>query len=233
MSYELSNETWDSVARSAETERVHRPPQPPNHSASPETRRSGRYDLTRLLLQWTDGDPRALSELMPLVVDDLRRMARRYLHREPEGHTLQPTALVNEFFLRIYNRRAVNWRNRAHFFGFAAQTMRLILVDHARRQHRAKRGDGIKPVPLDQAIDVIHQPNMDLLALEEALNSLAKIDHRQAKIVELRFFIGLTIEEIGKILGISDRTVKRDWQLARLWLYRELKDTCPRQKETP
>lgn len=187
--------------------------------------------VTRWLHAWGEGDHVALEKLMPLVCSELRMMAKRYLAREVPGHTLQPTALVNELYIYLHGRHKVNWKNRAHFFGFAAQTMRRILVDHARSHQTAKRGDGIRPFPLDEAIGVAEERPVDFVALDDALTSLAQIDARQAEIVELRFFVGLTIEETAEVLGIAPVTVKRDWKTARLWLFREIRLSCG--DETP
>ena len=180
------------------------------------------HEVTQLLLRWSDGDKDALSALMPLVCRDLRNLARGYLDKESPAHTLQPTALVNEVYLKLHDRRTVSWKNSAHFFGFAATTMRRILVDHARSHQRAKRGDGVRPLPLDESFDLIDDQNLDMVALDDALTQLADLDPRQASIVELRFFVGLTVEETAAVLEISPPTVKREWRLARLWLYREL-----------
>ncbi|MCP4655724.1 MAG: sigma-70 family RNA polymerase sigma factor [bacterium] len=183
--------------------------------------------VTRLLLAWNDGHPGALAELMPLVCDELRQMARRYVGRESANHLLQPTALVNEFFLRIQGRRKVNWQNRAHFFGFAAQTMRIILVDHARRQNRQKRGSGEAPIALGAELNQIAAatPSCEtLLAVHEALEQLDASDARAAEIVKLRFFLGMTVEETAAALDLSPATIKREWQFARLWLFRILRE---------
>jgi len=179
-------------------------------------------EITRLLLEWSEGDPGALAELMPLVCDDLRAMARRQMVGESPGHTLQPTALVNEFYLRLNGRRSVSWKNSAHFFGFAAQAMRRILVDHARKKKRDKRGGDVQKVPLELAGDLPDPGDVDLVELDQALDRLAEMDPRQAQIVELRFFIGLTVAETAAVLEISDPTVKREWSSARLWLLREM-----------
>ncbi len=184
--------------------------------------------ITTLLLAWSDGDPDALAELMPLVCDELRRMARRYCDQESAGHILQPTALVNEFFLRVQGRRKVSWKNRKHFFGFAAQTMRLILVDQARLLNRKKRGSGEAPVALGDELEQIAgfapspEKNAEILALHELLDRLEAKDERAADVVKLRFFLGMTVKETGAALDISPATVKRDWEFAKLWLYREL-----------
>ncbi|MCP3957489.1 MAG: sigma-70 family RNA polymerase sigma factor [bacterium] len=183
--------------------------------------------VTRLLMNWSDGDADALTELMPLVCDELRQMARRSLGRESAGHTLQPTALVNEFFLRIEKRRTVTWKNREQFFGHAGRTMRLILVDHARRQQRKKRGSGEAPVALGPELEQIPAPEGDfeIVEVHEALERLEQIDPRAAQVVELRFFVGMSVKEAAAALETSPATVKRDWQFARLWLYRELQGT--------
>lgn len=181
-----------------------------------------REEITDLLLEWSAGEAGALDRLMPVVNAELRRLARRYLARESPGHTLQPTALVNELYIRLVDRRRVQWQNRAHFFGFAAQTMRRILVDHARAQRAAKRGSGIPTVTLDEAVALPSGPDVDLIALDDALNALARMDQRQSRIVELRFFAGLTLQETAEVLDIGEATVSRDWASARAWLYREL-----------
>ncbi len=178
--------------------------------------------VTGLLLAWNEGEEDALAELMPMVCNDLRQMAQRYLDRESAGHTLQPTALVNELFLRIHGRRQVSWRNRAHFFGFAAQTMRRILVDHARRRNRQKRGSGEAPVALELEEIPSPPPSLDVLAVHEAVERLERVDRRAAEIVKLRYFVGMTVAEIAAALEISVATVKREWRFARLWLRREL-----------
>lgn len=176
-------------------------------------------EVTRLLLEWSDGETDALERLMPLVIEDLRTQARRYLDREAVEHTLQPTALVNELYLKLRGSHTVNWQNRKHFFGFAAQAMRRILVDHARARKTTKRGDGIRPVPLEQAINVEDSRGDDIIALDEALDELAEMDPRQAHIVELRFYVGLNVEEVAEILEVSPATVKREWKSAKLFLY--------------
>lgn len=184
--------------------------------------------VTRLLLAWSDGDPDALAELMPLVCDELRQMASRYMDRESAGHTLQPTALVHEFFLRVQGRRKVSWKNRKHFFGSAAQTMRIILVDHVRRQNRHKRGSGEAPVSLGEELEGIpvSAPNLEILELHQVLDRLEATDPRAAEVVKLRFFVGMSVQETAAALELSPATVKREWQFARLWLYRELQETA-------
>jgi RNA polymerase sigma factor (TIGR02999 family) len=178
-------------------------------------------EVTRLLLRWTEGDQNALNDLLPLVYDELRRLARSYLQRERPGHTLQSTALVNEAYLRLVDQN-VSWQNRAHFFGIAAQMMRRILVDHARARDAAKRGAGDFKVTLDEDIAVSGARDVDVIALDIALDNLAELDPQQGRIVELRFFAGLSIEETSEVLSISPATVKRDWAMAKAWLAREM-----------
>jgi RNA polymerase sigma factor (TIGR02999 family) len=180
-------------------------------------------DVTRLLQKWSSGDQEALNELMPAVYAEVRKLARSYLRRERPDHTLQATALVNEAYLRLIDQRQVRWNNRAHFFGIAAQMMRRVLVDHARSRNADKRGNGEAPVVLDEALEVAaNAQNVDVMALDEALQALAALDERQSRIVELRFFGGLSIEETAEVVGLSPATVKREWAAARLWLRREL-----------
>jgi RNA polymerase sigma factor (TIGR02999 family) len=178
--------------------------------------------VTRLLRDWSNGDESALDQLTPLVYSELRRLAGRYLRKERPDHTLQSTALVHEAFIRLVDQREVKWQNRAHFFGVAAQMIRRILVDHARGRHASKRGSGAPKLSLDEALATPERKDLDLIALDDALNSLAKIDPQQARIVELRFFTGLTVEETAEVLGISPATVKRDWVTAKAWLYRDI-----------
>ena len=180
------------------------------------------HDLTQLLVDWSHGDKAALDKLMPLVDEELRRLAHRYMSRERAGHTLQTTALVNEAFLRLINRSKVDWQNRAHFFGLAAQLMRTILVDHARSHACAKRGGGAAKLELHEGLVVSQQKASEVLALDEVLKELAVIDPEQGRIVELRFFGGLTVEEAAEVLHISPATVKREWSTAKAWLYRAL-----------
>jgi RNA polymerase sigma factor (TIGR02999 family) len=180
------------------------------------------HEITRLLDEWGNGNQTALDKLYPLVYDELRRMAHRYMSRERKGHTLQTTALINEAYLRLVEQRNVHWENRAHFFGISAQIMRRILIDHARRYDYAKRGGGAQRVSLDEAAVVAKERAAELLDLDEALNRLADIDPRRSRVVELRFFGGLDNEEIAWLLKISPNTVTRDWKMARAWLYREL-----------
>ena len=179
--------------------------------------------ITQLLIDWSKGDQAALEKLMPLVYDELRRLASNYLRRERASHTLQPTALVNEAYLKLIDQRHAKWQNRAHFFGISAQLMRRILVDHARQREAAKRGGSdLQRLSITSAETVIKRPEIDLLALNEALDELAEMDPQQGRIVELKFFGGLSIEETAEVLGISHATVERDWKMARAWLRRQL-----------
>jgi RNA polymerase sigma factor (TIGR02999 family) len=181
-----------------------------------------RSDVTQLLQQWSEGRQEALDRLLPQIYAELRRLAASYLWRERRDHTLQPTALVHEAFLKLVDQRAVRWQSRAHFFGVAAQAMRRILVDHARARSAAKRGDGERPVSLDEAVAVGAMPDAQLLDLHEALTRLETIDPQQGRVVELRFFGGLTMEETAEVMHISPATVGREWTLAKAWLYAEL-----------
>jgi RNA polymerase sigma factor (TIGR02999 family) len=180
------------------------------------------HEITDLLLAWNAGDRQALERLMPIVHDELRRLARRYMAGERPGHPLQPTALVNEAYLRLIDSSRVRWQNRTHFFAVAAQLMRRILVDVARERLRQKRGGEIMHVPLDEARLVPHASNETLIALDDALGALAKFDARKCRVVELRFFGGLTVEETAAALEVAPITVMRDWDLAKSWLLREL-----------
>ena len=180
------------------------------------------HDVTGLLLAWGDGDRTALDRLIPLVHDELHRMAHRYMSGEREGHTLQTTALINEAYLRLVDSGRMHWQNRAHFFAVSAEVMRRILVDFARARHYQKRGGNAVHLPLDQAPEVSRERESDLVALDEALNALAAIDQRKSKIVELRFFGGLSVKETAEVLKVSPDTVMRDWKLAKVWLLREL-----------
>ncbi|MCI0390463.1 MAG: sigma-70 family RNA polymerase sigma factor [Acidobacteria bacterium] len=178
--------------------------------------------ITQLLLAWGKGDQTALEKLMPLVYEELRRMAKRYMNRQGAGHTLQTTALVNEAYLRLIDASQVQWQNRAHFFAVSAQLMRRILVDFARARGNLKRGGGVQQIALDEAPDVAADRGADLIALDDALKVLATMSPRQSQIIELRYFGGLSEEEIAEVLKISTRTIRRDLSLARAWLYREL-----------
>ncbi len=180
------------------------------------------HELTQLLEDWSNGNQAALDQLYPLVYDELRRMARRYMSRERKDHTLQTTALINEAYLRLVEQRHVHWQNRAHFFAISAQIMRRILIDHARRYAYTKRGAGAQKISLDEAAVVARDRATELLSLDEALHSLAEIDPRRSQVVELRFFGGLDNDEIAAVLKISPNTVTRDWNMARAWLYQEL-----------
>lgn len=178
-------------------------------------------DVTKLLAEWSKGDRAALETLMPLVYGELRRVAGNYLKQEKQGHTLSPTALVHEAYLRLVTQK-LPWQNRAHFFSVAAQMMRRILVDHARSHRYLKRGGGALTLELSEALATPERREIDLLALDDALHSLAKLDERQSRMVELRFFAGLSIEETSEVLGVSAPTVKREWASARAWLFREI-----------
>ena len=189
------------------------------------------HDVTRLLLAWRDGDTVAPSRLMPLVYDELRRLARDYLRRERGGHTLQPTALVHEAYLRLVDDAQVQWQGRAHFFGVAARAMRRILVDHARAHNAAKRGGGVEKIPLEEAGDLLAAHDVDLVSLDGALEALAQTYPRQCEVVELRFFGGLEAREIAEVLQVSEKTILRDWNFAKLFLLREMADKDPAPDE--
>jgi len=178
--------------------------------------------VTTLLRAWSDGDETALERLLPLVEAELRRLARRRMAGERRGHTLQPTALVNEAFLRLVDARSVPWQDRAHFFGISARLMRRVLVDHARSRGYQKRGGGIQRVTLTDGLALAAERTLDLVALDRALEELATIDARKARVIELRFFGGLSVEETAEALHVSTDTIKRDWRLAKLWLLRQL-----------
>jgi RNA polymerase sigma factor (TIGR02999 family) len=179
-------------------------------------------EVTKLLLAWSNGDQAALDKLVPLVYEELHRLAHHYISRERSGYTLQTTALVHEAYLRLVDARRVPWQNRAHFFAVAAQSMRRILVDLARARFNLKRGGRAQRVSLDDALVATPERGDDLLALDEALGRLATLNPRQSEVVELRYFGGLTEEEVSEVLKVSPRTVRTDWSLARAWLYREL-----------
>ena len=178
--------------------------------------------ITQMLVDWGNGDQAALEKLTPLVYDELHRLARRYMGRERPGHTLQTSALVNEAYIRLIDWKDIQWQNRAHFFAVSAQLMRRILVDFARSRNYAKRGGAARNVSLDEAMVVSREKGADLVALDDALDSLARLNERQSRVVELRFFGGLELEEIAEVLKVSVGTVRRDWSLARAWLHREL-----------
>jgi RNA polymerase sigma factor (TIGR02999 family) len=178
-------------------------------------------EVTRLLVDWGNGDQAALDELIPLVYDELRRLAGRYMRRESQGHTLQTSALVNEAYLRLIDQRSVQWQNRAHFFGVAAQLMRRILVDHARSRSRAKRGGRAQMVSLAEQA-VMSEEVAEVIALNAALNDLEEFDPRKSRIVEMKFFGGLTNEEVAEVLKVTSRTVEREWRKAKAWLNRAI-----------
>jgi len=179
-------------------------------------------DVTACLAALSQGDKSALDRLVPLVYDELRRQAAGFLRKESPGHSLQPTALVHEVFLKLADQTRVSWKGRSHFFAVGAQAMRRILVDHARKRKRVKRGGGRQRITLDEALVVSPRRDEDVLALEDALVQLAKLDSRQAQIVEMRFFGGLTVQEVAEVLGVSKRTVEAEWTMIRAWLRREL-----------
>jgi RNA polymerase sigma factor (TIGR02999 family) len=178
--------------------------------------------VTRLLLDWGNGNQQALEELLPLIYDELRRLAHNFLYRERPGHTLQTTALVHEAYLKLIDQRDARWQNRTHFFAIAAQAMRRILIDSARKHVAAKRGRGGQKLSLDEVAILSLEPDVNLLALDEALNALAEIDPQQSKIIELRYFGGLTIEETAEVMKLSPATIKREWAMARAWLHQSL-----------
>ena len=184
-------------------------------------------DVTELLRAWSDGDDGALERLVPLMEAELRRLARGYMGRERKGHTLQTTALVNEAFVRLTDARQIRWQDRAHFLGISARLMRRVLVDHARRRGYQKRGGDAQRVTLHEGQATSTDPAFDVVALDRALDALEKADARKSKIVELRFFGGLSVEETAQLLQVSPDTVKRDWRLAKLWLLREIEGDAP------
>lgn len=183
---------------------------------------TSRHDVTALLLAWNRGDDAALDDLIPLVAGELRKLAHHYLGRERSDHTLQPTALVNEVYLRLVDRKQVSWRDRAHFFAFAATTIRRILVESARKKKSAKRGAGARPLTLTEAEGLTGRDRVDVIDLDRALTALAALDQRQARLVELRYFGGLTIDETAEVLEVGPATVSRDWATAKAFLYRQL-----------
>ena len=198
--------TWDYFARDGAMMELQSEPQ----------------EVTRLLLAWNQGDESALEKLVPQVYQELHRLARRQMRREHPDHTLQTTALINEAYLRLVDLRNVQWQDRAHFFALCARLMRRILVDFARSRHYAKRGGGAQPVSLDESLVVSPKHSTDLVAVDDALKALTKVDARKAQVVELRFLGGLTVEESAEVLKVSPETVRRDWRLAKAWLLREL-----------
>ena len=182
----------------------------------------GEESVTTLLADWSRGDTEALQRLTPLVYEELRRLASHYLRQEGQGNTLQTTALVHEAYLRMVNQDAADWQGRSHFFGIAAKLIRQILVDHARKRQAGKRDSGGPLLSFDESIEMPGGSQVDLVRLDDALASLAKIDEQQSRIIELRFFGGLSIDEAAQLIGISPRTLKRQWAIARAWLFREL-----------
>ena len=181
------------------------------------------HQITLLLIDWSKGDEYALEQLMPLVYDELRRMARNYMRRQPSGHTFQTTELIHEAYLKIAGGEEKKWQNRAHFFGIAAQVMRRILMDHARKHQADKRGGEFEKLPIEEEILIVSQDkSSELIALDDALEELAKIDPDKAKIVELRYFGGLSIEETAEVMGVSVPTINRHWKMAKAWLYSQV-----------
>jgi RNA polymerase sigma factor (TIGR02999 family) len=190
-----------------------------------------RGDVSALLRAWSDGDPRALAELTPIVYGELRRLAHHYMRRERAGHSLQTTALVNEAYMRLVDYKRMHWQNRAHFLAVSAQAMRRILVDHARRRN-VKRGADATHVSLDEAVVISNGRRDDFVSLDDALNALSEMAPRKAKVVELRFFGGLSVEETAEVLHVSAITVMREWKTAKAWLYRELTGGTPNGSRT-
>ncbi|HXC70148.1 MAG TPA: sigma-70 family RNA polymerase sigma factor [Pyrinomonadaceae bacterium] len=186
------------------------------------TQKTPQHEITQLLAEWSDGNQSALDELYPLVYEELHKLARRYMSRERKGHTLQTTALINEAYVRLVDQRNVHWANRSHFFAISAQIMRRILIDHARRHAYAKRGGGAQQVSLEEVAIVAAEKSAEIIRLDEALKILAKMDPRRCHVVELRYFGGLSNEEIAGVLKVSENTVTRDWNLARAWLHQQL-----------
>lgn len=182
-------------------------------------------EITEQLIAWGNGDATALDKLIPVVYQELRRMADQYLRREDLSHSLQPTALVHEAYLRLIDQTKVQWQSRAHFFGVAAQMMRRILIDHAKTKHRLKRGGGAIKVSFDENVNVSEERATELIALDDALEELAQMDERKSRIVELRYFGGLSVDETAEVLGVSNKTVMRDWNFAKAWLYQQLTET--------
>jgi RNA polymerase sigma-70 factor, ECF subfamily len=194
-----------------------------NAAIMEQNKQEAAQNITQLLLTWNDGNPEALEKLMPLVYDELHRQAARFLRRERADHTLQTTALIHEAYLKLVDEREMNWESRTHFFAIAANIMRRILIDYARAKNAEKRGGDYLKIPLEEAEAVAgKEKGIDLMALDEALTKLEKIDRRQARIVELRYFGDLTLEETAKALDVSRTTVADDWAMARAWLHREL-----------
>jgi RNA polymerase sigma-70 factor, ECF subfamily len=185
---------------------------------------SSQQNVTELLNEWQQGDPEALDKLTPIVYDELRRMAHRYVRHEHNGNTLQTTELVNEAYMRLLGNKNYDWQSRSHFFGVIAQVMRHILIDHARRRHFAKHGGGVRQVSLEHAASMTQQRAAELVALDDALAELAQFDPRKGRVVELRYFGGLSLEEAAQVLEVSLMTVRRDWRAAKAWLYRRMRD---------
>ena len=181
-------------------------------------------NVTQMLHDWSHGDREVLDKLVPVVYEELRRQAARYLKRERPGHTLQTTALIHEAYIRLIDQKNVHWQNRAHFYAISAKLMRRILVDHARSRQAAKRGGSDIKLPLEEAMIASEGREVDLVALDEALERLAAIDPQQSRVVELKFFSGMSVEETAEVLGVSTRTVKRDWNVAKAWLRREISE---------
>lgn len=183
------------------------------------------FEITRHLRDWRDGDENAFEAILPVVYDELRRLARRYRSRERSGHTLQTTEIISEAYLRLLDRREHDWQDRTHFFAVAARVMRNLLVDHARTKNYQKRGSGAQKVSLDDVAVVSPEPDQQILVLDEALTNLARFDERKSRIVELRFFGGLSAQETADVLGVSEITVKREWLKAKAWLYKEIAES--------
>jgi RNA polymerase sigma-70 factor (ECF subfamily) len=190
-------------------------------------------NVTRLLLEWSNGNQQALEEMLPLIYDELRHLAHNFLYRERPGHTLQTTALVHEAYLKLIDQRDAHWQNRAHFFAIAAQAMRRILIDSARKHVAEKRGGGGEKLSLAEVATISLEPDVNLLALDEALNALAEIDPQQSRIIELRYFGGLTIEETAEVTKLSPATIKREWAMARAWLHQALTEDLGAQASPP
>lgn len=184
-------------------------------------------DITQILQQWSEGDEKAVESLFPLVYEELRRLARNYLAKERSGHTLQPTALVHEAYMRLIDQTRTTWQSRVHFYAVAANMMRRILVNHARDRATEKRGGSAQRFSIENLDILPEQTAGDLLDLDEALEKLKKLDERKCRVVDLRFFGGLNEDEVAEVLGVSEKTVRRDWQFAKLWLYRELSQNLP------
>jgi RNA polymerase sigma factor (TIGR02999 family) len=183
-------------------------------------------DVTELLIKWNNGDESAQAELIQVIYDELYARARAYMRHERPDHTLQPTALVNEVYLRLIKQTEIQWQNRAQFYGVAAQMMRRVLVDHARNRYAEKRGGEAIKVTIDESIDIANNEQIDLIRLDDALSELNRLDERQSRIVELKYFGGLSVEETAELLGISTATVVREWRIAKMWLYNALKRNC-------